>query len=202
MAKKAVEVAGRSLDAMLADLTGARLSIEAALYAASAHGKVGDPKAILDAIDGELSSLAEAGREVAEHVRREVARLEAERRRAAENERELWKSAEKAVRNANTRAENALAGLVVSELDKAFDPDGCFVYCLWGRDRKVPIYVGKSTNILSRLGAHMNDSTKRILTYRITLLRCANEMQMDATERRLIARYQPELNTAGITARN
>jgi excinuclease UvrABC nuclease subunit len=88
---------------------------------------------------------------------------------------------------------------VTENLSDGFDPRGCFVYLLWedAADR-VPIYVGQSTNILVRLASHMIDPAKKYRVRHITLIRCRDGRRMDDTERRLIQRYRPELNTAGI----
>jgi hypothetical protein len=82
----------------------------------------------------------------------------------------------------------------------SFDPRifrGYFLYILWGDDAKQPVYVGQSTNILSRLSSHMNDTLKRKLTRRIQLLRCKTAAEMVANETRLIRHYRPLLNKAG-----
>ena len=91
----------------------------------------------------------------------------------------------------------AAAEIVSSAIDDSFDPTGCFVYILWGDDPDTPVYVGKSTNILSRIGNHMGNRGKRDLTGRIQLLRCRDTAAMDETESRLIRHYRPKLNIAG-----
>ena len=52
----------------------------------------------------------------------------------------------------------------------SFNPHGYFVFCRWGDDADCPTYVGKSTNLLGRLGSHSID--KRAQIRRVTLLRC------------------------------
>uniref|UniRef100_A1UJS0 Excinuclease ABC, C subunit domain protein n=2 Tax=unclassified Mycobacterium TaxID=2642494 RepID=A1UJS0_MYCSK len=86
--------------------------------------------------------------------------------------------------------------VVAEHLDEFFNPHGGFVYLLWGEDPNTPLYVGQSTNILSRLGAHMGDKTKRALVKRVQLIRCSTEKLAD-TEWRLIQHYQPPLNVVG-----
>src|SRR5208283_4700464 len=81
-------------------------------------------------------------------------------------------------------------------IGEVFDPEGYFVYILWGADER-PIYVGQSTNILSRLGSHLGDRTKRRLITKVQLVRCATRHVMDITEDDLIAHYRPQLNIAG-----
>lgn len=75
---------------------------------------------------------------------------------------------------------------------------GFFVYCLWGENRHVPLYVGMSSNVLSRLGTHMQMPNRRNLIERVTLIRCRDERDMRKRERDLIAVLQPPLNIAGI----
>jgi hypothetical protein len=92
------------------------------------------------------------------------------------------------------KADESIAPLKEIEF---FDPTGFFVYLLWGEDPETPLYVGKSTNILGRLGFHMN-TAKRDPTQRIQLVRCATAQDMDDTEARLIGHYRPPLNVMGI----
>lgn len=77
------------------------------------------------------------------------------------------------------------------------NPNSCFVYILWGEDLKVPLYVGQSASIFTRLGVHMRDATKGGLTRRVQLIECEDEGAMNETEARLIRKYLPSLNTAG-----
>lgn len=79
------------------------------------------------------------------------------------------------------------------------NPDGCYVYILWGEDG--PIYVGQSANALMRLNAHMRDTTKRGLTTRIQLVECGDEGEMNEMEARLIRKYLPSMNVAGMPKR-
>lgn len=88
--------------------------------------------------------------------------------------------------------------LVAENIDANFNPHGMFVYILWGDDDSTPVYVGQSTNVLSRLGSHLGDREKRGLVRRIQLIRCATHNEMNNTELRLIREYQPLLNKAGI----
>lgn len=85
-----------------------------------------------------------------------------------------------------------------SVLDSAsFDPSGYFVYLLWGDDPDSPLYVGQSTNILSRLGTHMGDAQKRRLVRRVELIQCDDRLAMDAMEAALIREHCPVLNVMG-----
>lgn len=85
------------------------------------------------------------------------------------------------------------ANLVATSIAEAFDPTGYFVYLIWGDDPETPLYVGKSTNILARLGAHMT-SDKRPVTRQIQLFRCDDSDVMEITEARLIRHFRPPLN--------
>jgi hypothetical protein len=134
---------------------------------------------------------------VREVVAREGERL-AKVYAAAARERAEW-IAVKALRKAEDISAEAIADLIAGKPDDGFDPLGCFVYLLWqDKDDRVPIYVRKSTNILSRLGTHLSDPTRRRRVAWVTLIRCRDGRQMDRTEERLIRKYRPELNIAGI----
>ena len=75
------------------------------------------------------------------------------------------------------------------------DPSGFYVYLLWEvpHDPK-PLYVGKSGNILGRLGGHLNDGAKRARVGWVTLIRCTSEQAMARREAELIRKYRPEWN--------
>jgi hypothetical protein len=92
----------------------------------------------------------------------------------------------------------AAANLAATTISESFDPAGYFVYLLWGNDPDTPIYVGKSTNILARLGAHMLDGEKRPVTRRVQLFRCETADVMDDTELLLIRHYRPPFNQLGL----
>lgn len=90
-----------------------------------------------------------------------------------------------------------VAKVETTAIGEFFDPEGYFVYILWGDDEQHPVYVGKSTNILSRLGAHLGNRSKRRATRRIQLIRCTSQHAMDKTEALLIVHYRPQLNIVG-----
>lgn len=80
--------------------------------------------------------------------------------------------------------------------DYKLDPRGDFVYIL--RDGiGEPIYVGSSSNLLSRLGAHMDNRVKRSATVMVEIIRCPDRDNMLHTERFLIQKYRPQFNTFG-----
>lgn len=142
-----------------------------------------------------LASLSEQIRILAKTVESQLkARIAAADETVAASEHQ----ANRALARAERQLAEGLAGIATEVIGESFDPHGCFVYLLWGRDDQKPLYVGKSTNVLARLGTHMSTPEKRAKTTRTMLIRCASEQQMDATERRLIAKYQPPMNTQGI----
>lgn len=96
------------------------------------------------------------------------------------------------------RARRGIGEIVAAQIaEEGFDPHGYFVYFLWGSGDR-PVYIGMSSNVLSRLGRHLVDAEKRYVVTRVTLLRCATEYEMNETEKRMITEYQPRLNTIGI----
>lgn len=73
------------------------------------------------------------------------------------------------------------------------DPHGYFVYVLMKADGSA-LYVGQSTNVLARLGAHMGDREKREQTALVRIYKCETFHEMSALEIELIKKLQPELN--------
>jgi hypothetical protein len=91
-------------------------------------------------------------------------------------------------------------GIFSADIGDTFkNPRGFFVYLLRGDDDKV-LYVGKSKNVLSRLGSHMQNRERHQRTQRIQLLRCPDESTMNVAERRLIRYHCPPWNTQGVPA--
>ncbi len=86
------------------------------------------------------------------------------------------------------------AELLASDGD-GIDPAGFYVYLLWaaGAD-DVPVYVGRSGNILARLGTHLGNPEKRAGVGWITLIRCTSEAAMVRREGELIRKYRPAWN--------
>lgn len=108
---------------------------------------------------------------------------------------------ERAMEAAEKRCRAALAEAhTTAVLDALADPWGYFVYVLWSYDKAV--YVGLSTNLLSRLGSHMGERAKRVVVTRVTVTRCKSERQMRDTEARLITQWQPPMNTVGCVGRS
>lgn len=160
-----------------------------AIYEAAGRGD--DP----DALAARLDEVARAVKTHADLLRwhyREVWDRLIARERAAERRTQLEAERER----------RTLARAVSLNIDEhAFDPRGFFVYLLWGSDSDVPLYVGQSRNLLSRLGQHMSNPDRKHLVQRVQVMRCKNERDMCRTENRLITLYQPPLNVVGITTR-
>jgi predicted GIY-YIG superfamily endonuclease len=73
-------------------------------------------------------------------------------------------------------------------------PQGYFVYILWGEDGNA-VYVGQSTNVLSRIGYHMSkDKSKLTATEHVELIRCDDRDDMNTAEISLIRKLKPALN--------
>jgi excinuclease UvrABC nuclease subunit len=73
------------------------------------------------------------------------------------------------------------------------NPKGPHVYLLWGNDPDRPLYVGVSSNVLSRLGGHLHGGKGRQTRY-IELVRCRGLAEARVLESKLIWAYQPSLN--------
>lgn len=76
------------------------------------------------------------------------------------------------------------------------DGDGMWVYGLRNAAGET-FYVGKSGNILTRLGAHRK--TYRDTLVKVWLVPCASEWAMTTTEDLLIDRLQPVMNVHGMS---
>lgn len=100
------------------------------------------------------------------------------------------------------RRRQRLRHTVSTWMGDAFDPKGWYVYILWGDDDEVPLYIGQSRNVLSRLGSHMSDAEKRASVSRIQLIKCAGERTMMRTEAALIREFRPYLNISLVSGRS
>jgi hypothetical protein len=132
-------------------------------------------------------------------VDREAARVTAEADAAAKAKADgYW---EHRFHRECRRTNDVIGSLASAISTEGIDPHGWYVYLLWpqkGADK--PIYVGRSTNLLQRLGAHMSDWERRYATKWVSVISCPTEQAMEITEDKLIARYQPQLNIQGIRA--
>lgn len=145
-----------------------------------------------------LADLIADVRGIAERTEVEVAEARLTAERADEAYKDAHQRAERRLRRTREAVASEFAGMNASDLSKGIDPRGFYVYLLWGEDPERPIYVGQSTNLLSRLGQHMTDAAKRDMTRRVTVVRCEDRAEMDRTEDRLIQCYQPVLNIRGV----
>lgn len=74
----------------------------------------------------------------------------------------------------------------------AFEVRGPTVYTLW--DNVGPIYVGQTSQILTRIQHHLRDTTMGPLVVRVTSVSCADKADMDIKERRTIHALHPRFN--------
>lgn len=81
--------------------------------------------------------------------------------------------------------------LVESE---TFDPRGQYVYMLWDEEGGAPFYIGRSGNILGRLGQHAVNREKRARLARVTLIRCKSHAEAVEVEQHMIALHRPDMN--------
>ena len=129
-------------------------------------------------------------------VSREARRTETEAQAAADASAEaFWLGR---VQRAYRHATDLVASLASAALKDGIDPLGYYVYLLWPhKGAEKPVYVGRSINLFARIGQHMADPEKRYRATWVTVMEAASEQDMIDTELKLIARYQPELNTLG-----
>jgi excinuclease UvrABC nuclease subunit len=143
----------------------------------------------------EVRQIAAVAQDRLDAARADLAREREAHARAMEEERAAHHRTRE---RASERIATKITDIAADNIDGDFDPRGFFVYFLWGNETDRPLYVGKSTNILSRLGTHLTDPVKRWQITRVTLLKCETAQRMDHTESRMIRHYQPPLNKAGI----
>lgn len=94
------------------------------------------------------------------------------------------------------RTPESIRNAVKASLQDAIDPSGYVVYLLWGDDLEQPLYIGRSTNVLTRLGTHLGDGSKRGAVRKVSMIRCDSERTMCKMEERMIRLYRPEWNIA------
>ena len=107
----------------------------------------------------------------------------------------------KFAQSAHTTVAATLTGAEVRQLsDGGFDPRGFFVYFLWGSDSARPLYVGKSKNLLTRLGQHMGNPLRAPYVERVTFIKYDSAHEMDDAERVYISGCNPLWNVVGVNA--
>ena len=138
--------------------------------------------------------LANEYHDTIDELRKKIAQLHAKENAGFRRDEYIVKMQE----DHEQRLREVAAGIAAAHAPKTlFHPrayEGYFVYILWGEDPETPVYVGQSTNILSRISTHLGDKQKRKLTRRIQLLRCRTVDEMDEQEDLLILHYRPLLN--------
>jgi len=194
---------GRLLDAAVASTSAATIErIAAEVDEAWRHlhlaAIIGGTEPDSDLQSEALAVLKGRMRQTASYFTAQLAEASARAEDARQCAERAMDIAQHRAERAEERAGTALDGLVMQSLDSRIDPSGFYVYLLWGDDETRPLYVGQSANFLSRLGSHMSDPGKRHRIRSVTVIRCQTERQMDTTELRLIRKYRPALNTAGV----
>lgn len=169
-------------DGLYADLHNLPLTVRVAWHEAQAHPE--QAEAIFTRMTAELRRLSFAA---SMHLQNAEAQMAAR-----------TNAMERASEAAERKIRVALSNIAGAGIDDGFNPRGYYVYCLWGTGTDCPMYVGLSRNILARLGSHLGNPQRRHSIERVTLIRCATERIMVATEARLIREHQPPWNILGI----
>lgn len=110
-----------------------------------------------------------------------------------------WKERECAALDRTRRRSeaDAAAAAVTTSRSPLENPWGFYVYYLWG-DGDLLLYVGKSTNLLNRLGSHIGDPRKRRAIARITVVEHPDEDAMARAEGCAIRELRPQWNVMGV----
>jgi hypothetical protein len=155
------------------------------------------PEELADALQPTIREIRQIAAAAQDKLDAALAAVEEAHRERARDQEQLQRSYDRV----EARARKGIAGIRAASIaEDGFNPHGFFVYFLWGSDTDRPLYIGKSENVLARLGHHMSDRMKRYRVMNVTLLRCETEreMEMEETETRMIVHHQPPLNTIGI----
>lgn len=162
-------------------------------YGALARGV--SPEELVDALRPTVREIRQIAAAAQDKLEAALAAVEEAKQERARD----WERLQREYDRVEARARKGIAGIRAASIaEDGFDPCGFFVYFLWGSDPERPLYVGKSANLLARLGRHMSDPMKRYRVMNVTLLRCETVSEMDETEIRMIVHHQAPLNTAGI----
>lgn len=174
--------------------TLAALILKAALYGAAARGEIDDADAL-------IRLLAPAAEEIETAATAELAKKDAqiealEASHAAQRAEWEDKLAVETKRAAQAEAD-AVSLTGTPQPGPLERPHGYYVYFLWGAGDEL-LYVGMSTNILSRLGQHLVRSDRGWRVHRVTVQECPDEKTMRSVEARMIWHHNPPWNTVGI----
>ena len=74
--------------------------------------------------------------------------------------------------------------------------DEAFVYIAWGRDESRPLYVGKSRNLMARIGEHARSSQWYVYLDHFDIYGYRTELDAIEAEADAIHGLQPEYNVA------
>ena len=74
--------------------------------------------------------------------------------------------------------------------------DEAFVYIAWGRDESRPLYIGKSRNVMARLGQHAQSSPWYVYIDHFDVYGFRSELAALQAEAEAIAELRPEYNKA------
>lgn len=85
-----------------------------------------------------------------------------------------------------------------TRVGETIDPHGFFVYLLLDHE-DVPVYVGQSRNIFTRLGVHMGPRNHRDLVKNVRLIKCADKLAMHHLESAFLREHKPTLNINGVS---
>lgn len=175
----------------------AKLILQRELYLGASRGELQeDVPALLEIL---RPAIAEIEGEAASRIAALKDELAMEREKI-EQERREWERERNDLHRARLRVEvDAAQQAATSSVSPLDEPDGFYVYFLWAADGKL-MYVGKSTNIFVRLGAHLGDPMRRRRVRRVTVKRYPTEAAMERAESRAIGTLHPEWNVVGRAA--
>ena len=172
----------------------AGLLLSIALFEAASRGEVDDPDAL-------LTILAPAVDEIEANVREQLQAAQEKlenQRRAQEAARAEWQAERVLLTKFKERAERDAAAITGTPQPGPLEaPHGFYVYFLRDHADRI-VYVGMSTNVLRRLGQHVD--RRRTAIHRVTTVACPDVATMRRTEARAIHEHRPEWNIVGVPA--
>ena len=175
-------------------LLDAGTALEIAAYEAAARGEIADPDAVINALTGTADQLEAAAREHVDALRAQIANQQA----AHKAERDEWQGEKDALIRLQQRTQRDLVAVSgCPQTGPLDDPHGFYVYFLWDHMQRI-VYIGRSANVLRRLGEHVLGRGLGI--YRITTIQCPDAKTMERLEVQAIAEHQPEWNIQGVSA--
>lgn len=169
--------------------THARLSMSIALNLAASRRAPIDVELVMEHLEPAVLEIEAYANE----------QLDALQARIDDLKRQLGKKDQEyaALEKLHKRSENeAAVAAVATSRSPLENPWGFYVYYLWAADGLL-LYVGMSTNLLSRLGQHISDKAKRRVIARITMTEYPNEPVMIRAETRAIYELRPLWNIQG-----